>query len=117
MPPYGGFDSLSDYLVQRCRENGLSYQAASLEIGATTSYVHDLIKGRIGPSSKRCEALAKLFGDPPRLVKILAGVETAPVELDKTISAILDVAQTLTTHNKSELLRYARFLKDGEKGR
>ncbi len=111
MPAYAGYNSLGDYLERRCGERGLSFNQMSGQMGWTHSYLAGLAKGDFNPSRQRADTIAKFFGDNPRLVRILAGLEIPPTEDDRDVAAIRDVAASLSDSNRRELLRYAKYLK------
>jgi hypothetical protein len=46
--------------------------------------------------------------------RIPAGIETPAADEDKDISAIKELAATLTLRSRRELIRYAQYLKSGE---
>jgi len=114
MTSYAGFKDMGDYLTTRCRERDLSFQALSEAIGATHAYIHSITTGQFGVSPKRADAIADFFGDSRKVVRILAGIETPAADEDKDISAIKELAATLTLRSRRELIRYAQYLKSGE---
>lgn len=81
-------------------------------MGKGHAYVNALIVGRYKPSAKACDAIAAYFGDNPRTVRILAGIELPPTDEDKTVFEIKEIAASLSLKGKRELLRYAHYLKD-----
>lgn len=117
MPAYAGFESLGDYLTRRCADRRLSYNELSDQLGFTHTYIASIASAAFSPSRARADAIARFFGDPPRLVRILAGLELPPTEEDEIVSAIREVAAGLTPSKKRELLRYANYLARGGDGR
>jgi hypothetical protein len=112
VPAYAGFSSLRDYLEKRCAQHQLSFNSLSEELGFTHSYIYVVAEERYRPSRRRADAIAKYFGDNPRIVRILAGLELPPVDEDATLSAIREVAASLAPADRRELLRYALYLKE-----
>lgn len=111
MPAYAGFASLEDYLIKRCREHGISFRELSESIGATYSYVQGVAAGSFAPSLKRLDAIAAYFGDAPRLPRILAGLETLPLDEDRDVTEIKDIIANLPARGRRELIEFARFVK------
>lgn len=112
MPEYAGFADLANYLRVRCAGKSLSCRKASKLLSASDSYVRDLIAGRIRPSLERCDAIAALFGDSPRLVRILAGHELQSTHRDPVLDALVEVCARLAPTGREDVLRYARFMAD-----
>ena len=111
MPTYGSFENLADYLTQRCRQNGQSYNSLSEAIGKSHGYIHGVATGGFAPSRKTADVIAKHFDDPPRLVRILADLELPAPGMDKELDELTDIAASFKKKEKGELLEFARFLK------
>jgi len=111
---FAGFESLGDYLEQRCRERGVSFQALSEEIKSGHGYIHAIATGRFSPAPKRLDAIADFFGDNRRILRILVGIELPPTENDKILTEVQEVAVGLSLKNRRELLRYAQYLRTQE---
>jgi len=114
MTAYAGFANLQDYLVKRCRERGVSFNALSEAIDTTHSYVHGIANGVFSPSRKRLDAIAQYFDDNPKILRILANLELPPTEDEGLVGQIKEVAVSLSQSSRRDLLKYAQFLKSKE---
>ena len=112
MPSYAGFKDLRDYLEQRAVTKQVSFNELSSALGFTHTYIAGIATGAFSPSRSRADAIAKYFGDPPRVIRVLAGLELPPTDEDETVSAIREIAVSLPASSRRELLRYARFLQE-----
>lgn len=112
MTAFAGFRDLNDYLSTRCREHNLSFNALSAdELGWNHSYIHGIATGLFLPSAARCDIIANYFGDNPRIVRVLAGIELPPTDGDPIIVELKEFAASLTTGQRRELLKFAHYLK------
>jgi hypothetical protein len=113
MPAYADFKDLADYLAQRCAREKIRPSALSKKLGWPANYIHFVQAGKFSPSRTRADAIAKFFGDEPRLVRVLAGLETASDSpKGKTLQAIHDVAEKLKPAARLEALHYLSYLLD-----
>ena len=116
MAAFAGFRDLDDYLSTRCRERDLSFNSLSETLGWNHSYIHGIANGLFLPSAARCDAIATHFGDNPRIVRILAGIELPPTEGDPLTTEIKEFAASLSPRARRELLKYAHYLKKSDSG-
>jgi hypothetical protein len=113
MPAYAGFADLADYIAQRCAREKIRPSALSRKLGWAANYIHFLQVGKFSPSRDRADAIANFFGDEPRVVRTLAGLESQPSSpKNKTIQAIHDVAAKLKPAAQLEALHYLNYLLD-----
>ena len=119
MAPYAGFKSLKDYIDQRCQREHINFSTLAEAMGWQRSYVHGLRHARFGPSRTRAGQLAQYFGDDPRVVRILAGLELPPPEspTDPVLLEIQHNATSLPSSGRVELAEYSRFLQGKHKKR
>lgn len=110
MPAFAGFKDLGDYLEKRCKDRDLSFEALSTELKFNHSYIHGIATGRFEPSKKRADAIAAYFGDSPKTVRIIAGIELPPTGDDKFFTEIKESLAVLPDKGKQELIEYARYL-------
>lgn len=118
MTAYAGFADLADYINRRSKSAGKSLREISLELGFVHSYLNALSKGRYAPSREKLDKIARYSNDNPRIPRVLAGYETPPISTDgnRTLSALMDAASTLSSASQRELLKMAEFLKSKENG-
>lgn len=113
MPTYAGFRDLLDYLERRCAREGLSHSALAENLGWPRNYMTALFARKHKPSRARADKIAKYFGDEPRLVRILCGLEAAPsVPEDKQVAEIVDLVMPLSDAKRVEAITYLRYLRD-----
>lgn len=118
MPSYGGFRDLPDYILKRSKQSGKSLRELSEEMRFSHSYLNNIVTGKItNPKKKSLDIMARHFGDSPRLVRVLGGVETPIIEdgQDRVSASILDVAMSLSAMGRQKLLEFANFLKGQER--
>lgn len=111
MSSFAGFRNLEDYIETRCREKKISMRQAGEALGRGHAYLSAIAKGRYTPSPAAADEVAEFFGDNPRIVRILAGLELPPTDEDKIVFEIREIAASLSRRAKTELLEYANFLK------
>jgi hypothetical protein len=110
MTAFAGFKSLGDYIETRCRENGLSERGLTEALGKAHAYVHSIKQGYYKPSRKAADTIAAYFGDSPRIVRILAGLEEPPDDDAPLVAGIKEIATSLPKAGVEELLQFAKFL-------
>jgi transcriptional regulator with XRE-family HTH domain len=113
MKGYAGFRGLSEYIERRLSETGHSKNSLSEALGWTHSYIAAVTTGSFVPSRKRADAIAKFFGDDPRIIRVLAGLEMPPPDLenDPGTVTLLSAYNSLPVDGKRELEQYAQFLR------
>ncbi len=116
---YAGFDSLADYLTQRCaRHAARTKQPFNLsrlgdELGFRKTYLYSVRDGLFLPSRDRLKQIAQFFGDDPRSLYILGDLEDPPAEpSERDLRELLDIAAGLSASRRKELLKFATYLKD-----
>lgn len=113
---YAGFRDFKDYLDQRLARQRLTRAALAEALNYPKSYIHGLYHGDFGASTDRINEIAQYFGDDPRILRVLLGIEPAPRDLDdKALQEILDTALSLPQTKREELLKFARYLSDALK--
>ena len=113
MPAYAGFRDLLDYIEQRCAREGISRSALAENLGWPRNYMTALFRRVHKPTRPRADKLARDFGDEPRLVRILAGLEAPPSIIeDKRVAEIVDLVMPLSDAKRSEAINYLRYLRD-----
>lgn len=113
MPAYAGFKDFKDYLDQRLARERTNRAALAEAMGWPKSYVHGLYHGQFGASTDRVNDLAKYFGDDPRILRVLLGIEPSPkFAHDKALQEIYDLALGLNPGNRQEAVKYLRYLLD-----
>lgn len=111
MPAYAGFATLSSYLDDRCRRDGLTHSSLSEALGFPRNYIHTVAHGQFSPSRTRADAIAKFFRDDPHLVRILAGLESPPPDLaNRQLREIADLASALDEVGRQSAIDYLRYL-------
>ncbi len=108
---YAGFKNLADYLARRSHDKDISLASLSRELGFTHSYIHGLTSGSFTPSRTRADIIAKYFGDEPRVVRVLAGLETPPRKSTPAGDELIEIMSALPAAKKKQLVEYARFLR------
>ena len=113
---YAGFRDFQDYLDQRLARERMNRAALAEALNFPKSYIHGLYHGEFGASTDRINTIAEYFGDDPRILRVLLGVEPPPRALDdKALQEILDTALSLSQTKREELLKFARYLSDALK--
>lgn len=110
MPAYAGFKSLAHYLDERCERESLNHNSLSAALKVHRTYIHSVYHGLFQPSKKRCDLIARYFGDDPHLLRVLAGHEAPPINLDdRQLREIHDLALGL---DSARLAKVIRFIND-----
>lgn len=113
MPAYAGFASINDYLEQRLQRENMTQNSFSEAMGWRRNYINSILHGMFMPSRRRCDEIAKYFDDAPHIVRVLAGHEAIPPDLDdRQIREINDLAQALNPDQRQQAIAYLRDLRD-----
>ena len=114
MPAYAGFANIQDYLEQRLRREKITQNAFSEAMGWRRNYINSVVHSLFAPSRRRCDEIAKYFGDDPHLVRVLAGHESAPPDLeDKQTREIYDLMRGLNPEQRRKVIKLIKSLLDG----
>jgi len=111
---YAGFKSLADYLTRRSKDKDISLAALSEALGFTHSYIHGLTSESFTPSRTRADQIAKYFGDDPRTIRVLAGLESPPRDSSPLLDELTEIMAALSAAKRKQLVEYARFLRSGK---
>ena len=113
MTAYAGFESLADYLERRrlAQSPPLSRAELSRRIGFRQNYISLVIAGKFLPSRHAAEKIAAVFGDEPRIIKILCGLETEELKpKESLLRQINSLAQSLTESSRRKAVEYLQLL-------
>lgn len=126
MPAYAGFKDLRDYIDKRCAARQMSLNEIATDLKWPRAYIYSIYyndsrpvdkrdsKSYRGhrPSRPRADALARYFGDPPRLVRVLSGLEAAPSLIEeRDVAEIVDMVTPLSSHQRRKLIEFINFLR------
>jgi len=117
MTAYAGFSSLADYIDRRrlAQSPPLSRAGLSKRIGFRPNYISLVCTGRFLPSRRGAEKIAAAFGDDPRIIKILAGleeIEATPKE--SLLRQINSLARSLSESNRRKAIELLKLILLGQ---
>ena len=118
MPPYAGFSSLTDYIDLRrlAQAPPLSRAGLSKRIGFRQNYISLVCAGRFLPSRRAAEKIAAAFGDDPRIIKILAGLEEIEaIPKDSLLRQINSLARSLSESNRRKAIELLKLILLGQR--
>lgn len=82
-------------------------------MGWRRNYINSVMHGLFVPSRKRCDLLARHFGDDAHLVRVLAGHESPEPSLeDRQLREIHDLAAALSADQRRKAIKFLRSLTD-----
>jgi transcriptional regulator with XRE-family HTH domain len=103
--------NLPEFLINECRERGLSWRQASLKAGLDHSAISRFVRGT-QPNPESCAKLAGYFGYNPDHILVLAGHRTDEYsEFTRNKDTLfISIWNRLNPDDQERVLRFARIL-------
>lgn len=112
MSSYAGYKDPAHFINTQLKNEGLTKNALSEEFGWRRNYLSAVCLSQFVPSAKRCDQLSKRFNQDPHILRILAGHESPPINLNqKQVREIYDLANTLTASQRESVIKFINSIK------
>ena len=107
-------DTLRVWITQKIEKRGWSYRELARQANISHALISRTLSGDMTPSADFCIKVAQALDVSPEMVLRLAGILPAapPATLadDAALQELVELARTLSSDKRKELLRYTRYL-------
>jgi transcriptional regulator with XRE-family HTH domain len=112
---YNGLMDFKVWLAQELDRRGWSHAEMGRRSGVAQTTISNVISGNRAPGPDLCRAIARALGESEEKIFRLAGL-LSPLasDNDPILAEIQDLVRNLSPTKQREVLRYIRFLYQGE---
>ncbi len=111
MTAFAGFRDLKHYLDDRLARDEITQNALSEALKLRRNYINSIYHGVFKPSRRRCDQIARYFGDDSHILRVLVGLESPPPDLsDKLLREIYDLAASLSPEKRRQAIKFLNDL-------
>jgi transcriptional regulator with XRE-family HTH domain len=103
------------WLAQELDQRGWSHAEMGRRSGVAQTTISNVISGNRAPGPDLCRAIARALGESEEKIFRLAGLlSPLPFDSDPILAEIQEIVRHLPPTKRQEVLRFVRFLSQGE---